>query len=310
MKTIFALLSALFAAGVAPAQPAGLRVYISVDAAGGGGVTNFEDLDSRDADYNLFRRILTSELNAAVEGALRAGATEIVVEEQHGRSLLVDDLNPKIRLFRGWPRPRGGATGLTADFQAAIFLGYHAREGTPNAVLAHTFLPDAVADFRINGRSFGEAEYYAILAGSLGVPVVMVTGDDLMVKQIKEFLGPIEAVSVKQSLSPTCAIVEPPSVIEGRIRIAAEKAVHRRAEFRAVRLSPPYQAEFVLKPAWDSSITKIVKQNPDISQPSPRTLAKTCKTIDELIDFEVKMGLRLVPSPYSAAGAGGQEGRE
>ena len=151
---------------LALAQPPPLRVYISVDAAGGGGVTNFEDLEPRDADYNMMRRILTAELNAAVEGALRGGATEVVAEEQHGRGLLVDELNSKVRLLRGWPRPRGGATGLNAGFQAAIFLGYHAREGSPKAVLPHTFLPDAVADFRINSRSLGETEYYAILAGA------------------------------------------------------------------------------------------------------------------------------------------------
>ena len=137
----------------------------------------------------------------------------------------------------------------------------------------------------------------------------MVTGDDGAIEQARAFLGSVEAVSVKQALSPTCAIVQPPSAIEGKIRATAEKAVRARARFRPVEFSAPYRAEFVFKPAWDSNIEKIVKQNPDLSRPAPRTLAKTCATAEELIEFEVKMGLRLAPSPYSAAGAPTREGR-
>ncbi|RMG54853.1 MAG: aminopeptidase, partial [Acidobacteria bacterium] len=207
-------------------------------------------------------------------------------------------LHPKARLIRGWPRPRGGVTGLDASFAAAMFIGYHAREGTRRAVLSHTFLAGEVADFRINGRSIGEGEFNAIVAGALGVPVVLVSGDDVVVEQMRAFLGDVEGVVVKRALSRTAAVVIPPQVTTARLKAAAERALRRRDAFKPVRLETPYRVEFVFKPKADERIEQIVRKHPEISQPAPRTLARTCQNVDELIDFYMTaLGIGLESPP-------------
>jgi len=245
-----------------------------------------------DSDYEMFRRVLTEEVNAAVEGALQAGATDVLVEEHHGargfRNILLDRLHPRARLIRGWPRPRGGVTGLDGSMAAALFIGYHAREGTPNAVLAHTFLANVIADFTINGRSVGEGEFNALVAGSYGVPVVLVTGDDVVVEQMRLFLGNVEGVEVKHALSNNAAIVLPPEVTTARIRAAAERAVRRRAEFAAAHMDTPYRAEFRYKAIWHEKIQKIAQANPEITFTAPDRLARSCQNANELIDFYMK----------------------
>lgn len=279
-----------------------LKVYISVDMDGTGGTVHGADVGSDDPDYQMFRRVLTDEVNAAIEGALRAGAGEILVEEHHGardfRNVILDQLHPQARLIRGWPRPRGGVTGLDASFDAAMFLGYHARAGTPRAVLAHTFFPQAVADVRINGRSVGEGEFNAVVAGAMGVPVVLVAGDDVVVEQMREFLGTVEGVVVKEALSKTAAIVLPPSVSASRIREAAERALRRLDEFKPVKMALPYQVEFHYKPGWEDRLEQIVRRYPEITRPAPRTLAQRCQNVEELIDFYIKaLGIGVEEEP-------------
>lgn len=275
------------------AQQPGLKLYISVDMEGIGGVVNPADACVEpDPDCEMFRRAMTAEVNAAIESALQAGFNEILLEEHHGargfRNILLGELNPRAKLLRGWPRPRGGVSGLDSSFAAAMFIGYHAREGTPKAVLAHTFLDFAVADFRINGRSIGEGEFNAIVAGALGVPVIMVAGDDGVVKQLRDFLGDVEGAVVKEAVSRTATVAVPPAVSAARVKEAAARALGRRSQFRPVRLEVPYRAEFTFKPPWDERIERIVKANPEISRPEPRKLARTCQNVDELLDFYVK----------------------
>lgn len=287
------------------------KVYISVDMDGTGGTVHGSDVGSNDPDYQMFRRVLTDEVNAAIEGALRAGAGEILVEEHHGardfRNILLDQLHPQARLIRGWPRPRGGITGLDSSFDAAMFLGYHAREGTPRAVLAHTFFPQAVADFRINGRSVGEGEFNALVAGAMGVPVVLVAGDNVVVEQMRQFLGDVEGVAVKQALSKTAAIVVPPSVSAARIREAAERALRRLQDFTPVKMTLPYRAEFDYKPGWEERIGQVAERYPEIKRTAPRTLARACQNMDELIDFYVKaLGIEVEELERPARGQGAE----
>lgn len=280
-----------------------LKVYISVDMEGTGGVVNPADAGSNpDADYEMFRRVLTDEVNAAVEGALLAGATEIVVEEHHGargfRNLLVDRLHPRAQLVRGWPRPRGGITGLDSSFDGVMFIGYHAREGTAKAVLAHTFLENAVADLEVSGRSIGEGEFNATVAGALGVPVVLVSGDDAVVKQMRDFLGDVEGVVVKHALSRTAAFVVSPQISTARIQAAAERALRRLSDFRPVTIEWPARVQFRFKASWDERIERIVMEHPEISRPENRVLGRTCHNVDELIDFYmVALDIGLESSP-------------
>lgn len=301
----FALISFIAFLLAAPSLPAvqSMKVYISVDMEGVGGAVSDADVGvESDPDNQIFRRILTDEVNAAIEGALQAGATDIVVEEHHGargfRNVLLDQLHLKAKLIRGWPRPGGGISGLDSSFRAVMFIGYHAREGTPRAVLSHTFLSGEVADFRINGRSIGEGEFNAIVAGALGVPVVLVSGDDVVVEQMRSFLGDVEGVAVKQALSRTSALVTPPAISAALIKAGAERALRRLSQFRPVRIETPYRAEFTFKPKADERIERVVQTHPEVSQPTPHTLTRTCQNVNELIDFYITaLGIGLESPP-------------
>src|SRR5262249_35009768 len=146
-KTIRAsvALAAALAAGQALGQPSStgrLKVFISADMEGVGGVSTWSvQANAKGREYEKFRELMTKEVNAAVEGDFAAGATEVLVADSHGdaQNIDVELLDPRVRLIRAWPRALGMMQGIDASFGAAVFVGYHAAEGRPNAILSHSF---------------------------------------------------------------------------------------------------------------------------------------------------------------------------
>ena len=143
-----------------------LKVFISVDMEGLSGVVTGPDVSrTANGDYAHFRSVMAMETNAAIEGAFRAGATEVLVRDSHGskQNLLPLDVDSRARLLRGATTgPRNMMEGVDSTFAAAVFIGYHARAGTPNAILAHTSNGNVV-DFSINGVSLPEGRPLASL---------------------------------------------------------------------------------------------------------------------------------------------------
>ena len=132
-----------------------LRVFISVDMEGISGVVNWEDVSRDGKDYPLFREIMTTETNAAIEGAVAAGAKEIVVRDSHGtaRNIIPTKLDRRAKLLRDWSGgPMGMMEGIDASFDAVIFIGYHAKAGTADATLDHTQSSSRVNDVSINEK--------------------------------------------------------------------------------------------------------------------------------------------------------------
>ena len=196
------------AAPVAHAQSSrGLKVFISVDMEGLAGVVAAADVNPSAPDYPLFRTIMAGETNAAVEGAFRAGATDVLVRDSHGdkRNLRPADVDPRARLLRG------------ASADAVVFVGYHAKAGTPNAILEHTSTGNVV-DMAINGVSLPEAGYNALTAGLYGVPVVFVAGDQAVVDQVRALLGSIGAVAVKTEIGGDASLGLSPPRAQDRSR--------------------------------------------------------------------------------------------
>jgi D-amino peptidase len=166
-----------------------MRVYVSVDMEGIAGVVHESQTDPTNpvfaSEYGRFRRLMTAEANAAVDGALAAGATKIVVNDSHWfmRNLLAEELNPAAELVSGDPKPRSMVQGIEASFDAALFIGYHARAGTGNAILDHTYA-DRIHEVRLNGKPVGELGINAAFAGIHGVPVALVSGDAALASPI------------------------------------------------------------------------------------------------------------------------------
>jgi len=225
-----------------------LKVFISVDMEGIAGVVTSAECSSSGPDYGYFRRIMSHEANAAVLGAFDAGATEVVVRDSHGsaRNILPELLDPRARLIRDWSGgPMGMMEGIDDSFDAVVFIGYHARAGTPDAIIDHTSSGNVV-DFAINGRSLPESGYNALIAGSYGVPVVFVGGDQAIVDQVEELFGQVGTFATKQGIGAASLGLHPEAAQKG-IRAGVADAVRNRDRYRPFTMAKPYTLVLKLK---------------------------------------------------------------
>ena len=250
LKTIIqVLVLALALIGTAHGQSdGGLKVFISVDMEGVTGVVNADDARRTGKDYDYFRQTMTREANAAIEGALAAGATEIIVRDSHGSALnlLPEMLHRSARLIRDWSDgPMSMMEGIDASYDAAIYVGYHAKAGTPNGVLDHTSSGD-VTDISVNGVSMPETGYNALMAGYYDVPVVFVAGDKAVCDQARALLGTVETVAVKEGIG-AAAINLHPEVAREQIRAGVEKALQNLEDYKPYKLRAPYTMVLTLK---------------------------------------------------------------
>lgn len=243
------LLLALMLADGANAQSRnGLKVFISVDMEGVTGVVNVDDASRGGKDYDYFRQTMTREANAAIEGALAAGATEIVVRDSHGSALnlLPEMLNRNSKLLRDWSEgPMVMMEGIDASYDAAVYVGYHARAGTPNGVLDHTSSGN-VTNVTVNGIPMPETGYNALMAGHYDVPVVFVAGDQAVCDQAKELLGNVETVAVKEGIG-AAALNLHPEVAREQIREGVERALRNLDDYKPYKLRAPYTLVLTLK---------------------------------------------------------------
>lgn len=238
MKTAFVLfLSALLSIGLVPsgdAQTKKMKIYISADMEGVAGVVTGDQLSPTGFEYQRFREFMTQEVNAAIEAAFSAGATEIVVSDSHGNAenLLIEKLPKSVVLVRGFPRPLMMMQGIDETFSGAIFIGYHASTTNPQGVRAHTMSSARLADVRLGGVSMSEGSFNAAIAGHFGVPVIMVSGDDAAVKEVSDIVGNLEGAVVKRNLGFHSAATMTPEASCELIREKVKKAIGRIADFK------------------------------------------------------------------------------
>ncbi|HMH84082.1 MAG TPA: M55 family metallopeptidase [Gemmatimonadales bacterium] len=229
-----------------------MRVYISVDMEGIAGVVHESQTDpvtpACAGEYGRFRRLMTAEANAGVDGALAAGATRIVVNDSHWfmRNLLAEELHPGAELVAGDPKPQSMVEGIDAGFDAAVFIGYHARAGTRHAILDHTYA-DRIYEVRLNGRPVGELGINAALAGVHGVPVALVSGDAALAAEAKDLLGDgVATVVVKEAVSRHAAKSVAPAVACRMIRDEVTQALKRRHAPFVLRAPVALEVDFAL----------------------------------------------------------------
>ena len=220
----------------------GLKVFISVDMEGISGVVNWEDVSRDGKDYPLFREIMTTETNAAIEGAVAAGAKEIVVRDSHGtaRNIIPTKLDRRAKLLRDWSGgPMGMMEGIDASFDAVIFIGYHAKAGTADATLDHTQSSSRVNDVSINGISLPEAGINALVAGHYNVPVVFVAGDRAICNQVKALFGTVDTFAVKEGMG-NAALCLHPELSHEKIREGVTQALSHLNSYKPYTLKAPY----------------------------------------------------------------------
>ena len=278
-----ALVAGPAAPGQAPAKK--LKVFISVDMEGVAGLVHWDETSEGGADYPLFRRIMTEETNAAIAGALEAGATEIVVRDSHGsaRNILPDLLRPEARLIREWAGPMSMMEGLDRTFDAVVFVGYHARAGTPDAVLKHT-MSLTLADVILNGVRMPEAGWNAAIAGHFDVPVVFLSGDSAICRQVREILGPIETAAVKDGIGKAASMIHPIKAQE-MIRKGVAAALRDLKAFKPYKPAPPYKLEIVFT---DETLAMRASSVPGAVRTGERSVAFTSNDLMEIVvDFSL-----------------------
>ena len=227
----------------------GLRIYISADMEGVTGVVSGDQLGPGAFEYERFRGFMTDEVNACIEAARAAGATEIVISDSHGngQNLLIERLPDDVLVVRSWPRPLGMMEGIDERFDGAILLGYHASTANERGVRAHTFSSAYVTSLRLNGVSMSEASVSAAIAGHFGVPVIMVSGDNIAVAESQVLIGDVEGAVVKWATGFHSARTLTPAA--GREVIAAHTraAIERIGEFEPYVLEGPLELELSFK---------------------------------------------------------------
>jgi D-amino peptidase len=232
-----------------------VKVFVSVDMEGVSGLVRWQDVIRDGMDYQRNRGLMTADANAAVAGAFEGGAEEVVVEENHGVEdlcdLVIDEVDPRCRVVRGAGRPTATTmAGLDASVGVVLLVGHHARAGSFPGIMAHTVSYTEFKAVRVGGRDCGEPEIFAIRAGELGVPIGLVTGDQVVCEQLRARVPEAEAVEVKRALSNVAGDVIPPVRAREAIRAAARRAVERA---QAGALAPyrsepaPYEIEVELR---------------------------------------------------------------
>lgn len=205
-----------------------MKILIAADMEGISGVTHDDQTTPGHNEYARFRKIMTADVNAAIQGAFEAGADEVQVTDGHwdGTNLLIEELDGRARLNAGNGSPFSMVQGVEEGVDGVFFIGYHACAGSKNAVLDHTW-SGAVANLWLNERLVGEVGLNAAVCGYFNAPVALVSGDQTVCGEARDLLGPIEVAVVKRATGHSSAECLPLDQAHDKICEAANRAILR-----------------------------------------------------------------------------------
>ena len=242
-----AALAASFATAGTHAQN-GVRVLISVDMEGVVGTVTSDQLGPTGFEYGRFRDFMTREAVAAVTAAKAAGATDIIVADAHGNgeNLLIEQFPSDVRIIRSWPRQLGMVAGAD-QADAVMFIGYHASTNNVKGVRAHTFSSANLTRVALNGTVVSEGSWAAAIAGHFNAPVIMISGDDAAIAEVRSAVGNIEAAETKKTLGFHSAMTLTPQASYDLIAARVKAAMARRAEFKPYKVTTPVTVDVSFK---------------------------------------------------------------
>lgn len=212
-----------------------MNILIAADMEGITGVTHWDHVDPDNPEYARFRSLMTGDVNAAIRGAFVGGASRVMVTDGHhyGRNILIEELDPRAALNCGAPSPLSMVQGVDQGVDGVLFVGYHARAGARDAILDHTWSSERLANLWINERLFGESGLNGAVCGHFGAPVIMVSGDQTVCAEAREFFGDVETAVVKTAAGRMAAECRSPQETQPLIEEAARRAVSRLAQKQA-----------------------------------------------------------------------------
>lgn len=222
-----------------------MRVFISADMEGISSVAGWPDVTPGSPEHQVACHWMTQDVNAAIEGAVSAGAQQILVNDGHWnmRNIVPEELSPQAQLIRGSVKPLGMMEGIERGWDAAFFIGYHVRFGVPDGIMGHTLSGECFRDVRLNGRPVGEAELNAAVAGHFGVPVVLISGDHALERETANALPTARYVVVKTTLQVETTVLLHSSVARQQIQEAAAASLEALHEAKPYRVGPPCEVE-------------------------------------------------------------------
>lgn len=262
----------------------GLKIYISADMEGVVGAVTDEQLGPGGFEYERFRKFMTAEVSAAIGAARAAGATEFVVSDSHGngQNLLIEELPDDVTVVRSWPRELGMMAGIDDTFDGVIFIGYHASTNNTRGVRAHTLSSANITGVRLNGMTMTEGSMNAAMAGHFGVPVIMVSGDDVAVEENQVLIGDVEGAVVKWSSGFHSARTLTPDAAYELIRMRTKAAIDRIDQFQPYVLETPIELELSLK---HYRPVEVLAYLPNVEKVDSHTVRFTGRDIVEISNF-------------------------
>ncbi len=258
-----------------------VKLFISVDLEGIGGVGSPLMTSSGGKDYGTSRRYLTEEVNSVVAAIFeRVPSADILVNDSHGdhQNVLHGELDPRVSYIQGSIKPLGMVQGLDSSFDGAIFIGYHAKAGDPDGFLAHTG-SGSVKGLWLNDVEVGEGGMNAAFAGSLGVPVILVSGDSAAAAELGQLLGS-ETVTTKTAETPSSARLLHPDVVRAMLRETTGIALDRlRSDgFSPLEIGSPVEIRMRFA---STTHVDVLQSIPGMSKVDGYTVRYTARSMDE-----------------------------
>jgi D-amino peptidase len=281
----------------ANAQPKKLKVYISVDMEGVVGTVTSDQLGPAGFEYARYREFMTREALAAVSAAKEAGATEILIADSHGNgeNLLLEMFPPDVRIVRSWPRRLHMLAGMDETFDAAIFIGYHASTNNTRGVRAHTFSSSRFTRVALNSKEVSEGAWGAAIAGHFKVPVVMMSGDDAAIEEVRSLVGPIEAAETKRALGFHSANTLTPQASYDLIGKKVKAALARLRDFKPYVVSAPLTVDVSFKNYMPAEVLAYLRIIERVDAHTIRFRARDMVEAADFIEFLTTYGPDLQP---------------
>ncbi|MEP9383973.1 M55 family metallopeptidase [Nocardioides sp. KR10-350] len=264
-----------------------MKIFISSDMEGTAGVVAWEQCRQGEPEYEYYRTLLQNEVNAAIEGAQAAGATEFLVNDSHStmRNLRPAGLAGRARYLSGRHKPLYMMEGLDDSFDAIFFVSYHGSMSAASP-LSHTYNPLAIAEVSLNGRVVGESGINALVAKAYGVPLVLVTGDQVTAEEAARVSPGVHPAVVKTGLNRFAADSLHPDEACDLIRAQAQKAVESLAEAQPPAIDLPAtlavtfrNADLAEMATWITGVRRTGQVAVELSDEDPLRLFRTFVTV-------------------------------
>jgi D-amino peptidase len=261
-----------------------VKIFLSTDMEGTAGVVDWSQCRPPSPDYQRCRELLQAEVNAAIDGAIAAGADEFLVNDSHStmQNLHPDQLHGGAGYLSGRHKPLYMMQGLDSSFDAAFFVSYHGSMSSAASVLSHTYNPRAISDVWLNDQVAGESGINALVALAHGVPVVLITGDRTTAEEVAPFCPGIESVVVKESVTRFSAAGLHPERARELIREGARRAVARLDSFAPPAITLPatlrvrfYNGDLAELATWLRGVDRVDEKTVQMVDDDPLRLFRT-----------------------------------